>query len=310
MAQFTVYKSTDASAPTLTGEVDSLCLLLKACLVDGYGAKAAAGWTEAYDGANKKAFRQGAASDGAIQAYLRVLDDASSTGGAKEATCIGYESMSNIDTGTNAIGTFYWRKSATATNLVRDWILFADSRTFYLFILTGDYAGVHLAHGFGDFYSYVTADAYRICHFGGSQANVSGNHMGFPLTSAITISGGGSVARNYVGTVGAYVCALTTAYHQLPLSMSFPNSSNGAVFTLPLLIGDNTTHGGSYNQCVLHGHRRGALGLLAAPNRYANGDTFSGTGASAGKTFYVLLVKYSSTTYPIAIETSDTVDTN
>ncbi len=38
MAQFTVYKNTDGSAPTLNGTTDSLCALLRACLVDGYGS--------------------------------------------------------------------------------------------------------------------------------------------------------------------------------------------------------------------------------------------------------------------------------
>ena len=38
----TIYRSTDASAPVLTGEVGKLVDLLDACLVNGYGAKSAA----------------------------------------------------------------------------------------------------------------------------------------------------------------------------------------------------------------------------------------------------------------------------
>ena len=41
----TVYRSTDAGAPLLTNSNGSLIAVLKACLVDGYGSKASAGWT-------------------------------------------------------------------------------------------------------------------------------------------------------------------------------------------------------------------------------------------------------------------------
>ena len=47
-----IYKSTDSGAPTLTGQAFSLISLLLACLVDGYGSKAAAGWTKPYTGTN------------------------------------------------------------------------------------------------------------------------------------------------------------------------------------------------------------------------------------------------------------------
>ena len=41
----TVYRSTDASAPVLTGVAGAMKAVLDACLVNGYGAKAAAGWS-------------------------------------------------------------------------------------------------------------------------------------------------------------------------------------------------------------------------------------------------------------------------
>ena len=46
---FTIYRSTDASPPVLNGTAGSLRALLLACLVDGYGAKAAAGWAETFN---------------------------------------------------------------------------------------------------------------------------------------------------------------------------------------------------------------------------------------------------------------------
>lgn len=45
-----VFRSTDASAPALSGRPGSFVSLLDACLVDGYTGKPAAGWTKPYTG--------------------------------------------------------------------------------------------------------------------------------------------------------------------------------------------------------------------------------------------------------------------
>ncbi|MEQ3693148.1 MAG: hypothetical protein ABNH16_06935 [Thalassolituus sp.] len=45
----TVYYSDDAGAPVLTNGQDAFYQVLKACLIDGYGSKAAAGWSVVYD---------------------------------------------------------------------------------------------------------------------------------------------------------------------------------------------------------------------------------------------------------------------
>ncbi len=45
----TVYYSYDAGAPVLGGKQDQFYQIFRACLVDGYGTKAAAGWSVVYD---------------------------------------------------------------------------------------------------------------------------------------------------------------------------------------------------------------------------------------------------------------------
>jgi len=45
----TIYYSDDAGAPVLTNGQDAFYQVLKACLIDGYGSKAAAGWSVVYD---------------------------------------------------------------------------------------------------------------------------------------------------------------------------------------------------------------------------------------------------------------------
>src|SRR5262245_48942529 len=113
-----LYRSTDASAPVLTGQVGTLITLLDACLVSGYGSKAAPGWTKPYTLTNAGAFKHGS---GSRSMYLHVDDNCTPTGLARDAGSFCWETMSAYNTGTGQFPTvaqratgLYWRKSATA----------------------------------------------------------------------------------------------------------------------------------------------------------------------------------------------------
>ena len=149
MAVPTVYRSDDASAPVITGTAGDLVNALDAILVNGYGSKSAAGWTIAYTGTNKRAYKQGSG----LSHLLRV-DDAD----ARLARVVGYGTMSDVDTGTNPFptsaqisGGLYMRKSISADSTARPWICFATDTTVYLFIY-GNRTGTILAaqHDGGD----------------------------------------------------------------------------------------------------------------------------------------------------------------
>lgn len=188
MAAPTVYASTDASAPAITGEHGSLVAALKAILVDGYGAKAAAGWTCPYtSGTDYACFRQAAGSNGH---YFAVNDT-----DTRMARIIGYESMVDATSGTNPFptsgqlsGGFYIRKSITEDAVARHWLCFATDRTMYLFIFSAQPAAsplnlnsegigdvVHFAFGQGTG-SRVPGDVYNTFAFGSTSS----------LTTAIT----------------------------------------------------------------------------------------------------------------------------
>ena len=87
----TLYRSTDDDAPALTKS--NLSLILKACLVTGYGSKPGAGWTMPYEdaAASKRVFAP--AQSGELDSYLRVADQ---TGVSRVAA---YRQMSDIDNG-------------------------------------------------------------------------------------------------------------------------------------------------------------------------------------------------------------------
>lgn len=159
------YKSTDASAPSLSGTVGSLIALLDAVLVNGYGSKPSAGWSKVYSDTNKAVYRAPAGN----RFYLRVLDDGSDgTHGAKVATIRGYETMSDVDTGTGPFPTaaqksagLFVGKSSTANATARPWFLLADGKRFVLGV--ANYSSLSNAYEqtcFGDLIGAAPADAY------------------------------------------------------------------------------------------------------------------------------------------------------
>ena len=120
--------------------------------------RAPAGWEKVYAGTNKAAYRSHDVTG--TRLYLRVDDTV-----GMYANVSGYETMSDIDTGTGAFnggGTGRWSKSTVANTNARAWRVFADSRCVYLFVNKGTVQGNYeVACGwFGDIISNLSADAY------------------------------------------------------------------------------------------------------------------------------------------------------
>lgn len=167
----TQYLNTDASAPTLTGQVGSVIALLDAVLVNGYGTKPAAGWTKEYTGTNIAVYRNNPSAPGSTGMYLRV-DDTVTT----YCTIRAYKSMSDINTGTDMIpsGTpgysnsqIFWSKSSSANATQRMWNIVADDRTFYINwapnsdVSTNTTNSYSYMGGAGDFESFVPGNSYN-----------------------------------------------------------------------------------------------------------------------------------------------------
>lgn len=220
-----IYRSTDASAPTLTGQAGSLTTLLDAVLVNGYGSMTAAGWTIGYTTTNKRAYLQNlTGANNASGMYLYVDDTAPGAGGAKEARSCGFETMSAITpTGTGqfptsgqsaiGVGTLVIRKSATADATARAWTIVANGQTVYLLIETGDQTAPVAAFPFvfGDFFSYKTSDSYAVCIIARTAENQStGNadplHSLFSVNNTTMLSTGcigHFAARSWTGVGGS-----------------------------------------------------------------------------------------------------------
>ncbi|MBF3951927.1 hypothetical protein ISG27_12855 [Burkholderia pseudomallei] len=321
------YRSTDASAPTLTGQAGSLVSLLDACLVNGYGTQAAAGWTIAYTGTNKRDYKQGTGSNGF---YLDVDDSGPGAGTYKDARARGYEAMTALATGTNAFPTTSQsatfggviRKSATADATARQWYLLADATCFYLFVDTGDLTNpsYSAAFAFGDFFSYKSGDTYNTMIIGRSAENTGSGaeqlpYITSPSQGVFTFSNyaghyiarhwnavGGAVAFGKQASVlctggGTNFVQMGDAYSQ----MNYPNGPDSALELSPLWV---------VHSNMIRGYMKG---LWAPCHRQPLGhtDTFSGTGNMAGKTFMALNIANFTGSWnqfggQIIIETSNT----
>ena len=312
MTTVTVYRSSDASAPSLTGQAGGLITVLDACLVNGYGSQANAGWTKSFSGTNKAAYRN-SATDG-TGFYLHI-DDTGTNNTAKEALMTGFETMSVIDTGTgqfptaaqvnlfagSVTGGVVCRKSTTADSTVRNWTLVADDTVFYFFAETGDVTNPVAAYSFsfGDIFSYKSSDAYR-CHINGrAQANNS-NTTNDVWGTVVNPSSGTSLATQQAGhymprTWTAVGGSIQVGKHSdaFKLGVGTNNSSYGYGAAVTYLPYPNGPDGGLYLAPVWIHHTNAVRGYfkgLWCPCHYLplnHNDTYSGTGNLAGKSFVV-----------------------
>lgn len=112
------------------------------------------GWEVAFSKTNVRVFRS--IDPQANGHYLRIDDTA-----AQDVRVRAFETMSDVDTGTGPFptdaqmsGGGYWRKSQVANATANKWQLFADSRFFMPYILTGFAQNATYLlgwpHGFGD----------------------------------------------------------------------------------------------------------------------------------------------------------------
>jgi len=187
--------------------------------------KPGAGWTKPYSGTNLAAYKQGTGSNGF---YMRVDDSAASVGYSR---FLGYETMSDINTGTQPFptsaqqtGGLYWNRSNTTTP--RSWVCIATASWF---IFTTQWDGTNW-HGFsfGDFTSYsYNPDIYNTIIHGSTSGG------GNPVAAAYVTGYGGStgglyIARTYAQTGGSISCGYTTHYQQRAMTLpTYPHPVTG-----------------------------------------------------------------------------------
>ena len=126
------------------------------------------GWTKAFSGTNKAAYKSTTSASGF---YFRIDD---SVAYSAQIPVRGYESMSDIDTGSGAFPTtgqqanYNWRRSFDATG-DRLWALVADDSFFYLFIRMNNADTANACLSFGDIFTFDSSDEFG-CVMSGANA--------------------------------------------------------------------------------------------------------------------------------------------
>jgi hypothetical protein len=331
----TVYKSTDANAPVLTGAAGSLITLLDAILVNGYGAKAAAGWTKPYSWSNGAVYRNSAALGSGL--FLNIDDNGAGPNSAREARARGFEFKTLYDPGAaqlNGTGPFPTTtqlpagiaiaKSMSLDQIARKWIAIADTRTLYLFTLPGHWQG-YSAFMFGDFFSLGgNADVYRCAIIGRSAETLQDSIDSLHTLTALTISAlGHYTPRAYATGLSQQVAIQLGKHGNAAHSTTFlvglavlPNVPDASIQLSPVAVHEPVPAGAAAaavsGRAILRGRLRGFWHFLhPLASNINDGDTFQGQAGSAlaGKAF--IIIKPAADAQGIyIIETSDTWETN
>ncbi len=216
-----LYLSTDPNAPVLNGLYGSFVEVLKACLVEGYGEKAGAGWTMPFANPEETigVFRSSPAEGNSY--FLRVDHLTGSQQYYVALDC--YEAMTDEHTGLNRIGTtegLSYSISGSADLTARPWVCIATGGYVYFFtyhdatempllpntIYSAPYYYMGMNFFFGNFEKLYLDDGFAVAFLRSTWAG--GGRYGFgEIAYPINVREGHYLARNLAGDVGAINCA-------------------------------------------------------------------------------------------------------
>ena len=326
----TLYSWDDAGSPGLTTDIfngtdgeGSLIEILKACLVDGYGSKPAAGWTMPFESGSpqrvKVVFRN-AITNGGSGSYFRFSDREGGERYTNAAECRGYTAMTSIDSGINPFPTTLQRGNqgliiqkwvdgnrTSATNSGSWWVV-ANEHCVYIFCGTHSSVG-NGSNGssymfFGDPISYVENDNGQGTVWG--SANTSGSTYSDNLntsTNSYTELSHICIAKDHTGLKYSQYMGIHADYMHGPGRLGapptghiFPNPIDGRLLTTKVYL---------HYDSVLRGEMPG----LRAPchnKPFTHGGQFDGEGDLAGRTFKVFDTGAGSSRAQVLLEISDT----
>lgn len=213
-----VYKSTDAGIPSKLSGLNCVIPILDACLVNGYGDKAPAGWSKPFSDTGIGVYK----GVGPNAKYLRVSGDEAANNSVRLA---GYQTMSGASTGTgmfpDTTGAAYYlmrdlTEGATVANM--PWILVATDNFFWFCLgvtTSSTYTQNMGIAGFGEIPSYAAGDTNNTVIVGYQAAYTtdmsvnggSGGHNGANIILASDFFGstagkGGTIFTGFSGQSG------------------------------------------------------------------------------------------------------------
>ncbi|QRQ86245.1 hypothetical protein [Cupriavidus oxalaticus] len=205
------------------------------------------GWLKPFSGTNLAAYTSAAPDSYGM--YLRVDDT-----GTIDGRVVGYESMTDVNTGTGAFptvaqlsGGMYAGKSYQGNSTARNWILVGDERFFYLWVETNALAA-GLMWGFGDLLGYNPGDLWgaALCGQNASQVNYTGQYSSECLSYSSNISQyympraaygqPGALKVQRLGGMFWNTQAASGASQYSASMLKFPNNADNALLITPVYL--------------------------------------------------------------------------
>jgi hypothetical protein len=225
--------------------------------------RAPAGFAKTFSGANKAVYR--AIDTSSRRHFFRFVDDGTTGGGAREARLWGYETMTDVDTGTGIYPTagqlangFFCQKSGTADSTAKNWVVISDGKTVYCFMyIDSNVSGGDItapgnnmnAFGFGDAVEFRTGDTFLSWVGGNPQTNnFSSTQYSslFAAQSSITNSNPSTTvatvisARDFTGVAGARAMGLfgtaLSAGMGSTVNINYPHQIDNGFYMVPVVL--------------------------------------------------------------------------
>jgi hypothetical protein len=214
-------------------------------------------WSKPFSSTGLAAYRSNAVTG--TRLYLRINDNNPDANTYQTARMIGYESMSDINTGlapfptTAQISGGLWiSKSYNASGVAVPWVLIGDGYSFYFFnvpYLTS-YSGYRIYH-FGDIASFKQSDPYG-CFIAGDLANAtlqapegSSNIVATSTQTTLVDSAQGRYLARAYTNLGGSIITLLQGNYTLGGTVSgysgvvpFPNPCNNGYYLSPFYLSE------------------------------------------------------------------------
>lgn len=331
---FTIFIAGVDGAPQLYGTAGSLLDVLDWCLITG------SGWIKPIPNTSSFLAQPNTMSYACYQqptgsGRVLFLNDGGPQSQAlfREAWATGWESIVSLSASvTNSVGYgvnpfptssqmtnmappfmhVNIRKSTTFSAVARPWVLAADSRSFYLFVKTGD-QNSYFGFGFGDFYSFKSSsyDLYNCMIIGRSieNSNAIANEAFDLLSTMAAGTSGFFLDRSY----NPSTLSVTASKHgdstkgsatQMNGLLPYPNRADTSIYSSPIWVVES----GAPQIYTIRGQLRGLYQPLHYSTSFADGNTYSGSSDYNAHNFYVVMPTPNNGAF--LIETSDTLMTN
>ena len=154
-----IYKYTDTGAPQLTVTAGAMNAVIKACLVAGYGSKAAAGWEVVYEDLATKKLAIRSTNTKSIKSVL-LLDD-TATKKTEVNAYIDWDNTTNAGVDSFGTGAFFKNMTGSGSNV--KWVIVATDNFFYLWTQNDfGYPELGIVSAFGDAKSFKSTVDYSV----------------------------------------------------------------------------------------------------------------------------------------------------